>query len=176
MFTANRSKLRIIGTTVASVFLTGLTIYQTVYVATQLNPQILFGGDFLSENAAIINYRLGILSLHDDFIQIPMNSLYDGNNFVTLAKTVCIPALTEMTLTVTNRAKLNNKSVLLETLPRMNPLKAVVTKAVVSYKNNQTVRRLLSYNNHVVTLIKGLSLAKIESWDTIASIIRKQKQ
>ena len=170
LFAANSSRLRIIGSTVVSVFLKGLTIYQTVYVATQLNPEILFGGDFLSENAAVINYRLGILSLHDDLIQIPMHSPYDENNCVTLAKTICIPALTEVILTVNNPAKFNNKSVLLETLPRMNPLKVVVAKALVSCRNNQTVCRLLNYNNHVVTLKKGLSLAKIETFDTIDSI------
>jgi len=118
LFAANSSKLRIIGSTVMSVFLKRLTIYQTVYVATQLNPEILFGGDFfLSENAAIINYTLGILSLHDDLIQIPMHSPYDENNCVTLAKTICIPALTKVIWTVNNPAKFNNKSVLLETLP-----------------------------------------------------------
>ena len=98
----------------------------------------------MSENAAIINYRLGILSLHDDVIQIPMHSPYD-NNCVTLAKTICIPALTEVILTINNPAKFNNKSVLLETLPRMNPLKVVVAKALVSCRNNQTVCRLLNY-------------------------------
>jgi len=154
LFAANSSKLRIIGSTVVSVFLKGLTIYQTVYVATQLNPEILFGGDFSSENAAIINYRLGILSLHDDLIQIPMHSPYDKNNCVTLAKTICIPALTEVILTVNNPAKFNNKSVLLETLPHMNPLKVVVAKALVSCRNNQTVCRLLNNNNHVVTLLR----------------------
>jgi len=99
-----------------------------------------------------------------------MHSLYDKNNCVTLAKTICIPALTEVILTVKNPARFNNKSVLLETLPRMNPLKVVVAKALVSSRNNQTVCRLLNYNNHVVTLKKGLSLAKIESFDAIASI------
>jgi len=124
----------------------------------------------LSEDTAIINRRLGILSLHDDFIQIPMHSLYDENNCVTLAKIICIPALTEVILTDNNPAKFNKKSVLLETLPRMNPLKVVVAKALVSCENNHTVCRLMNYNNHVVTLKKSFSLAKIESLDTITSI------
>jgi len=45
-------------------FLKGFQMHQIVYVVTELKPQILFGGDFLSENEAIIN----ILSLKDDLI------------------------------------------------------------------------------------------------------------
>jgi len=62
MYTANGSKLKIIGTSVLDFGLKGFQMHQVVHVATDLKPQILFGGDFLSENEAIINYKLGILS------------------------------------------------------------------------------------------------------------------
>ena len=88
-----------------------------------------------------------------------MHSLYDENNCVTLAKIICIPALTEVILTDNNPAKFNNKSVLLETLPRVNPLNVVVAKALVSCENNHTVCRLLNYNNYVVTLKKKLQFS-----------------
>jgi len=45
-----------------------------------------------------------------------------------------------------------------------------VAKALVSCKNNETVCRLLNYNNHAVTLEKRTSLAKIETLDKIALI------
>jgi len=168
MYTANGSKLRIIGTAVLDFGLKGFQMHQIVHVATELKPQILFGGDFLSENEAIINYKLGILSLKDDLIQITMFS--PNNNSVTLPKTICIPALSEITLTVNSPPKFNNKSVLLENLPRLNPLKVVVAKALTTCKNNKTVCRLLNYSNHVVTLKKGIKLAKIDDWDTIGAI------
>jgi len=143
-------------------------MHQIVYVASELKPQILFGGDFLSENKAIINYKLAILSLKDDLIQIPMFSPND--NTVKLSRTICIPALSEVTLPVNSPAKFNNKSVLLENVPRLNPLKVVVAKALVKCANNKTVCRLLNYTNHVVTLKKGLKLAKIEQGNIIAAI------
>jgi len=83
-----------------------------------------------------------------------------NDNSVTLSKTICIPALSEITLSVNSPAKFNNRSVLLENLPRLNPLKVVVTKALVTCANNKTVCRLLNYTNQVVTLKKGLKLAK----------------
>jgi len=169
IYTANGSKLRIIGTTVLDFGLKGFRMHQIVHVATELKPQILFGGDFLTENEAIINYKMGILSLKDDLIQIPMFSPND--NSVTLSKTTCIPALCEVTLAVSSPAKFNNKSVLLENLPRSNPLRVVVAKAWTTCKNNKTVCRLLNYTNQFVTLKKGLKLAKIEDWDTIAAIL-----
>jgi len=159
MYTANGSKLRIIGTTVFDFGLKGFQMHQIVHVATELKPQILFGGDFLSENDAIINYKFGILSFKDDLIQIPMFSPND--NSVTLSKTTCIPALSEVTLAVSSPPKFNNKSVLLENFPRLDPLR-VVAKALTARKNNKTVCRLLNYINHVVTLKKGLKLAKVE--------------
>jgi len=168
MFTANGSKLRIVGTTVLDFGLKGFQMHQIVHVASELKPQILFGGDFLSKNEATINYKLGILSFKEDLIQIPMSSPND--NSVILSKTRCIPALSEVTLAVNSPAKFNNKSVLLENLSRLNPLKVVVAKALTTCENNKTVCRLLNYTNHVVTLKKGLKLAKIEDWDTIAAI------
>jgi len=168
MYTANGSKLRIICTTVLDFGLKGFQMHQIVHVATELKPQILFGCDFLSENEATNNYKLGILSLKHDLIQISMFSPND--NSVTLSKTTCIPALSEVTLAVSSPAKLNNKSVLLENLPRLNPLRVVVAKALTTCKNNKTVCRLLNYTNQAVTLKRGLKLAKIEDWDTIAAI------
>jgi len=111
---------------------------------------------------------LGILSLKDDLIQIPMFSPSD--NSVTLPKTICIPALSEITLMVNSPPKFNNKYVLLENFPRLNPLRVVVAKALSTCKNNKTVCRLLNYTNHVVTLKKGLKLAKVEEWGTIGAI------
>ena len=73
-------------------------------------------------------------------------------------------------MTVNSPPKFNNKSVLLEVLPRTNPLKVAVAKALVSCRSNKTVCRLLNYNSHVVTLKKGLKLAKIETLDNVASI------
>jgi len=57
MYTANGSKLRIIGTTVLDFGWKGFQLHQIVHAATELKPQILFGGDFLSENEATINYN-----------------------------------------------------------------------------------------------------------------------
>jgi len=153
-FSANGTKINILGATEVHIFVEEITIYQTVRVASQLQPQRLFGVDFFSVNAAVINYRLGILSLHDDLTQIPMHSLCDSACCVTLPRTICIPALTEVTLTVNSPPKFNNKSAMLEVWPRINPLKVAVAKASVSCRSNKTVRRLWNYNSHVVTLKK----------------------
>jgi len=135
MYTANGSKLRVIGTTVLDFGLKGFQMHQIVHVATELKIQILFGGDFLSENEAIINYKLGILSLKDDLIQMPMFSPND--NSVALSKTICIPALSEITLRVNSPPKFNNKSVLLQNFPRLNPLRVVVAKALTTCKTTK---------------------------------------
>ena len=60
-------------------------------------------------------------------------------------------------------------SVMLEDLPRR--LSVAVGKALAFCKNNKTVCRILNYNPYVVTLRKGLKLAKIAGFDTIAAAL-----
>jgi len=106
----------------------------------------------------------------DDLVRFPLHSRFDSINCVTLARTVCIPAMTEALLPMTSPAAYNNKSVLLETLPQMPQAMVAVAKALAFCKNNRTVCRILNFNPHILTLKKDLKLAKMENMGTTASI------
>ena len=98
-----------------------------------------------------------------------MHSYCDDANCVTLSKRTCVQPFCEMLLQVNTPKHINNKSVMLEDLPRRLPV--AVGKALAFCKNNKTVCRILNYNPYVITLRKGLKLAKIAGFDTIAAML-----
>jgi len=175
LFSASGSKIVITGTAQIRIYLSGLVIFQTVKVSPNIQHPLLLGVDFLSANSAVINYKLGILSLKDDLVTVPLHSKSDAQNCVTAIKTVCIPAYSEAIIAVYSPSHFNNKTVLLETLPAVQFNKFAVAKALVRCNNNKTVCRVLNFNPYVLTLRRGTKLAKIENLDAISSINKYNK-
>lgn len=170
LFSANGSRISVSGTVEVTLHLQGAIVNHTVYVSPNLLHNFLLGTDFLMANEATVNYQLGVLTLFDDLVRLPLHSRFDSVNCVKLARTVCIPAMCEAILPAVSPSAFNNKSVLLESFPQMPLNKLAVAKALAFCENNRTVCRVWNFNPHVLTLRKGLRLAKIESFDTIASI------
>jgi len=71
LFSDNGSLIPIIGTAEVEMYLKGLIITQTVKISPTLEHSFLLGVDFLSQNSAILDYKHGILSLHDDLVCDP---------------------------------------------------------------------------------------------------------
>ena len=175
LFSANGSAIKIIGTAEVRLFFSGLIIRQTVRVSSNLQHKFLLGTDFLSTNSAVLNYRLGLMSLHDDLVRVPLHTKTDSLNYISVTRTTCIPAYTEAILPVKSPVKFNNETVLLETLPQVQFDRLAVAKALVTCRNGNTVCRILNFNPHVVTLKRGMKLAKIEQLNTVASIQKYQE-
>ena len=80
------------------------------------------------------------------------------NNCVTLTRNVCIPAYSEALIQVNTPTRFNNQDVLIEQTPRA--LSVTVAKALATCKNNKALCRVLNMHPYVVTLKKGLKIAK----------------
>jgi len=122
-------------------------------------------------NQAGINYALKppMFTLYDGLIELPFFTCCDENNCVTFACTVCIPAYSEAYLPVNTPSHYNNQEVLLEPPPRA--LSVSIARALAFCKNNNAVCHILNTNPYVVTLKKGMKLAKIAGLiDTVASM------
>jgi len=65
-------------------------------------------------NKAVINYNTDTLSLLDDFLHVPLQSVCDESMCVTLMRTQRIKPYTEITLPVNAPKHLNNTSIILE--------------------------------------------------------------
>jgi len=88
---------------------------------------------------------------------------------VTLACTVFVPTYHEAYIQVEMPQRFNKQDVLLEQPPRV--LSISVARALAFCKNNNAVCWVLNTNLYVVTLKKGLKLAKIAGLtDTVSSM------
>jgi len=83
---------------------------------------------------------------------------------------MCIPPYTEAFLTVDTPKHFNDLNVLLENAERVSCVS--VAGALAFCKNNKAICKVLNHNPYVVTLKKGLKLAKILGLDKIAAIQR----
>ena len=117
LFSANGTRMVIEGTADIRLYLSGLIIMQRVNVCSNVQHPILLGLDFLKSNAAILNYKLGILSLNNDLVKIPLHSKRKNLDCVTMARNVCLPAFAEAIIAVKCPARFNNSTALIEPLP-----------------------------------------------------------
>jgi len=171
LLSANGSEVEIIGHVVAELYLKGLRVIHQMEVAKSLSPSFILGMVFLMANQAGINYALKppMFTLYDGLIELPFFTRCDENNCVTLARTVCVPAYNEVYVQVKTPHRYNNQEVILEQPPRA--LSVSVARALAFCKNNKAVCRILNTNPYVVTLKKGLKLAKIAGLiDSVISI------
>ena len=82
-------------------------------------------------------------------------------------QSVVVPSYSEAYLTVNTPKRFNN-NVLLENAERVCSIS--VAGAIAFCKNNKTVCKILNLNPYVVTLKRGMKLAKVLGLDKIASI------
>jgi len=141
---ANYTQISLISTADSRLYFNGLIIPQTVQVSPHIQHSILLGVDFLQSNSVILNYKLGILSLKDDLVRVPLHSKSDDLNCVTSTRTTCIPAFTETWIQVTSAPQFNDTTVLIEPLTTVQFDRCVVAKALVNCCNNRTVCRILN--------------------------------
>ena len=87
-----------------------------------------------------------------------------------MARTTCIPPYTEAYLTVDTPKQFNDLNVLLENAERVSCVS--VAGALAFCKNNKAICKVLNYNPYVVTLKKGLKLAKVLGLDKILAVQR----
>jgi len=139
----------------AELYLKGLKVEHHMEVAKYLSPPFILGRDFLMANQACVNYALKppMFTLFDGLIELPFYTCCDENNYVTLARTVCIPAYHEAYVQVEMPQQFNNQDVLLEQPPHV--LSVSVARALAFCKNNKAVCCVLNANPYFVILKKA---------------------
>ena len=97
-------------------------------------------------------------TLFDGLIELPFYTCCSPNNCVTLTRNVCVPAYSEALIQVDTPTRFNNQDVLLEQTPRA--LSVTVAKAIAICKHNKAFCKVLNMHPYMVTLKKGLKIAK----------------
>jgi len=160
LLSANGSEVETTGHTLVELYLQGLKVEHKMEVVKNLSPPFILGTDFLSKNQAGIDYAIKppMFTLSDGLIELPFYTCCSANNCVTLTRNVCIPAYSEALIQVNTPTRFNNQDVLIEQTPRA--LSVTVAKALATCKNNKALCRVLNMHPYVVTLKKGLKIAK----------------
>jgi len=171
LVSANGSNLELVGCTTPELYFKGLKIEHTLVVAKELSPSFLIGVDFLSTYGARIDYGIKPpkFTLFDGLIELPLFSRCDETNCVTVDRTICIPAFNEAYLAVNTPYEFNDQDVFLEQSPCVSSV--MIAKALAFCKNNKTICRVLNHNPYVVTLRRGMKLAKILGLESAAAIV-----
>jgi len=160
LLSANGSEVKTTGHTTVELYLNGLKVDHDMEVAKNLSPPFILGTDFLSKNQAGIDYAIKppMFTLFDGLIELPFYTCCSPNNCVTLTRNVCVPAYSEALIQVNTPTRFNNQDVLLEQTPRA--LSVTVAKALATCKHNKAFCKVLNMHPYMVTLKKGLKIAK----------------
>jgi len=158
MVSANGTRIQTVGIVKMELYLQGAKMDHEVLIAEDLSPNFVLGMNFLLDNHAKLNFAT-ILSLFDDLVEIPMRLRCDDTNGALVYRTAVLPPYSEAYLTVTTPNRFNNSNVLLEDARRVNAIS--VAGALAFCKNNRTMCKVLNLNPYMVTLKRGLKLAKV---------------
>jgi len=170
MVAATGQKIWIIGTTTMDLYYRGAKMEHIVVVVEDLTPNFVLGMNFLTDTHAQLNFstRPPILTLFDEMVEIPMRPRCDDTNCASVIDTTVIPAYSEAYVSVQTPTHFNNSNVLLEHAECICSIS--VAGAVAFCKNNRAMCKVLNMNPYVVTLKRGIKLAKVLGLDKIASI------
>ena len=170
LFSANGSKINIEATVNLSMYFSGLIIQHPLKVASNIEHSVILGLDFLKQNNAVIDYRQGMLSLDDDLVRVPIESISTNRTCVITKQAVCIPALSEMIVPVKAPNFCANRTILLETIPNFQFRKCAVARSFSKCTGTDTVCQILNFNPFAVVLKKGTRVAKAECLNTVSAV------
>ena len=152
------------------LYFRGAKMEHTVVVVEDLTPNFVLGMNFLTDTHAQLNFttRPPILTLFDEMVEIPKRPRCGDTNCASVIDTMVIPAYSEAYVPVQTPTRFNNSNVLLEHAESVCSIS--VAGALSFCKNNRAVCKVLNMNPYVVTLKRGIKLAKVLGLDKIASI------
>ena len=107
----------IIAVTKVKIKFSELYIYHTVKVVDNISHDLILGTDFMRQNAAIIDYKSGLISICDNLATLPLQSNVIDKYIVQNMQEVCIPSYSEMILPVSVPPQFYNKTVIIEPIP-----------------------------------------------------------
>jgi len=111
---ASGKPLEILGLINFTVNINGLIVPIYARVARYVTHDLILGTDFLRENGVIIDYNLGLVSLNEDLVRVPLQTEFKQRNLVTNVEAVCLTADAEALINVKCPRYFEGKTVLLE--------------------------------------------------------------
>ena len=169
LVSASGKPLEIIGLTYFTVNINGLMVPIYAKVARYVTHDLILETDFLRENGVTIDYNLGLVSLSEDLVRVPLQTEFKQRNLVTNVEAVCLPADAEALINVRYPRYFEVKTVILEPVPSLQFNVCATARSLGRCINGKTVCKVFNPNPFSVVLRRGMILASIQTTDIIAS-------
>ena len=163
LFAANGGKLHVLGLADIQFYISGLCITHTVYVVDNVNETLIFGSEFLRRNQVIVDFKLGVVSICDDLIRLPLQSKNKRESVVRTLKSTTLLPYSESIISVSSSTNLPDCDVILEPIPGEQFKSFAVARSLCHTKANHTVCRILNLQPHAIVLPRGTSVATINT-------------
>jgi len=100
LISANCTPLDVISRVEFSINISGLIVPISAVVIRQASHDFILGTDFLQNNQVIVDYNRGLMSIAENTIRTPLQSLSKRQDFATCIESTYIPAHTEAIVAV----------------------------------------------------------------------------
>jgi len=169
LISANCTPLEVTSRVEFSINISGLIVPISAVVIRQANHDFILGTDFLQNNQVIVDLNRGLVSVAEDTIKTPLQSLSKRQDFATCIESTYIPAHTEAIVAFSCPQYHNNHLVMLEPLPGFQFKLFAAARSFNKCLKGQTVCRILNFNPFSLVLRKGTKIASVESVKSVAS-------
>jgi hypothetical protein len=167
LFSANGTRLKVLGTADVTLDISELKIPHTLYICENLTESVILGRTFLADASAIIDFRSRTITISDT-LQLPLQHKIHRENFVRAIDSVCIQPNAEVMFPVKCSAKFNNSDILLTPIPGEQFVRFAVANAVCHVQRNKTVCRLINCTNQCLVICANQKIAHAGTFDDYA--------
>jgi len=161
LFAANGSKLHVVGMADIQFYISGLCIPHSVHVVENISETLIFGSDFLRRNQVIVDFKLGIVSICDDLVRLPLQAVNKCESVVRTVKSTSLLPFSESIIVVSSPKYFSDCDVVLEPIPGEQFKLFAVARSLCHAKANRTVCRIFNPQPRAIVLPRGTPVATI---------------
>jgi len=131
--------------------------------------------DFLRQNKVILDCERGVMTVDDNLLQVPLTRPKDEQWPVYTTSSVCLMATSETMVEVKCPPQFNNKTVLIESKPRLQFKDFAVARSLNSIKNGKAWIKILNFKPMAKVIKRGQPVALIKLLGTVLSCLPFQE-
>ena len=172
LFSASGTSMPVVATAEIPMCFSGLWVTHSVKVVRNISHELILGADFLKQNIVTINYRLGVITIGDNLVTVPLQSYRTQQCCVATTEAICIPGHSEAIVSVRCPIRFNGKIVMIEPISSFQFRMFAVARSFSKCKDGKTVCKILNYNPNTLVLRKNLRVGRIEQVNNVVSCVK----
>ena len=163
LFSANGSPLQVIGQSTIALCISSLKVYIDVLIVKQLSEMLILGRSFLQQGSAVLNFANNTVTFNQ-LIEIPLYQVDKNASLARLTQGHCVPGNSEIICNVSCHSRFNNNDILLTPIPGKQFGAYAVANTCSTVHKNQTVCRILNFNDTPLVLCKNQKIGQIQEF------------